>query len=54
MKDHWDVTIVFKNGEKSEYIFFGTPSEARTDAYASFPRGDIANVIVKEHEKLWF
>jgi hypothetical protein len=47
----WDVQIIFKIGDSSEYVFEGSQEEARQDAYLSSPLGNIRNVIVTEKEE---
>ncbi|WP_168735874.1 hypothetical protein [Cohnella fermenti] len=45
----WEVTIRWKNGSESVYVFQGNREEARRDAYLGSPQGDIRNVIVKPY-----
>lgn len=45
----WEVTIKWKNGTESIYVYEGKKEEARLDAYLSSPQGDIRNVIVKPY-----
>ena len=46
----WTVYIHLKNGTVVDYVYEGGKEEARTDAYLSFPRGDIQKVIVQEYQ----
>jgi hypothetical protein len=43
----WEVTIIWKDGRESSYVYEGNKEEARCDAYLSSPQGEIRNVIVK-------
>jgi len=47
----WEVTIKWKDGTESEYVYEGTKEEARLDAYLSSAQGDIRNVTVKTYQK---
>lgn len=48
-KQEWEVTIKWKDGTESWYVYEGKKEDARRDAYLSSPQGDIRNVIVKPY-----
>lgn len=48
-KQEWEVTIKWKDGTQSCYVYEGKKEDARRDAYLSSPQGDIRNVIVKPY-----
>lgn len=47
----WEVTIQWKDGRESSYVYEGNKEEARRDAYLSSPQGEIKNVIVKPNQE---
>jgi hypothetical protein len=53
-KPEWEVTIKWKSGHVSEYIYVGNREEARRVAYLSAPQGDILNVIVKPYVRDYY
>lgn len=48
-KKEWEVTIQWKSGKQSSYVFVGKEEEVRYDAYLSCPKGELKNVVVKPY-----